>query len=72
MLKCLNNPTFDNERNILNADLFVSNLKNTLKAFNIHTKVIFSITDNLTDYCFKITYPDEFTELYSEAYLGVK
>lgn len=39
---------------------------------NIHTKVIFSITDNLTDYCFKITYPDEFTELYSEAYLGVK
>ena len=34
MLNLLDNPTFDNERNILNADLFVSNLKNTLKAFS--------------------------------------
>ena len=31
MLKLLNNPKSDNTRNILNADLFVSNLHNTLK-----------------------------------------
>ena len=37
MINLLNTPTFDNERNILNADLFVSNLKNTLKAsYYIH------------------------------------
>ena len=50
MIKLLNNPTFDNERNILNADLFVNNLKNTLKAFNLHTKVIYTVYRNITIY----------------------
>ena len=35
MLDLLDNPTFDNERNILNADLFVSNLKNIEKLLYI-------------------------------------
>lgn len=43
MIKLLNNPTFDNERNILNADLFVSNLKNTLKAFKFNTKITYNV-----------------------------
>ena len=47
MIKLLNNPTFDNERNILNADLFVNNLKNTLKAFNLHTKVTYKVYRNI-------------------------
>ena len=50
MIKLLNNPTFDNERNILNADLFVNNLKNTLKAFNLHTKVTYTVYRNITIY----------------------
>lgn len=50
MIKLLNNPTFDNERNILNADLFVNNLKNTLKAFNLHTKVKYTVYRNITIY----------------------
>ena len=50
MIKLLNNPTFDNERNILNADLFVNNLKNTLKAFNLHTKVTYNVYRNITIY----------------------
>ena len=50
MIKLLNNPTLDNERNILNADLFVNNLKNTLKAFNLHTKVTYTVYRNITIY----------------------
>ncbi len=50
MIKLLNNPTFDNERNILNADLFVNNLKNILKAFNLHTKVTYTVYRNITVY----------------------
>ena len=53
MIKLLNNPTFDNERNILNADLFVNNLKNTLKAFNLHTKVTYTVYRNITIYNLK-------------------
>ena len=50
MLNLLDNPTFDNERNILNADLFVSNLKNTLKAFNFNPKVTYKVYRNITIY----------------------
>ncbi len=50
MLNLLNNPTFDNERNILNADLFVSNLKNTLKAFQFNTKVTYEVYRRTTVY----------------------
>lgn len=57
MIKLLNNPTFDNERNILNADLFVNNLKNTLKAFNLHIKVTYTVYRNITIY--NITWTDE-------------
>lgn len=59
MIKLLNNPTFDNTRNILNADLFVSNLKNTLKAFNLHTKVTYTVYRNITIY--NITWNDDKT-----------
>ena len=55
MIKLLNNPTFDNERNILNADLFVNNLKNTLKAFNLNTKVTYEVYRNITVYNIKWT-----------------
>ena len=57
MIRLLNNPTFDNERNILNADLFVNNLKNTLKAFNLHTKVTYTVYRNITIY--HITWTDD-------------
>lgn len=50
MLKLLNNPKFDNERNILNADLFVNNLKNTLKKFNFNPKVTYEVYRNITIY----------------------
>lgn len=50
MLNLLNMPKFDNERNILNADLFVSNLKNTLKAFNFNPKVTYEVYRNVTVY----------------------
>ena len=50
MIKLLNNPTFDNERNILNADLFVSNLKNTLKAFDFNIKTEYIVYRNITVY----------------------
>ena len=43
MINLLNNPTFDNERNVLNADLFVSNLHNTLKAFGFNPKVTYNV-----------------------------
>ena len=59
MIKLLNTPTFDNERNILNADLFVNNLKNTLKAFNINTKVKYNVFRNITIY--NITWNDDKT-----------
>lgn len=50
MIKLLNNPTFDNERNILNADLFVNNLRNTLKAFDFNIKVMYNVYRNITIY----------------------
>jgi len=50
VLKLLNNPTFDNERNILNADLFVNNLKNTLKAFKFNTKIVYDVYRRNTVY----------------------
>ena len=59
MIKLLNNPTFDNERNILNADLFVANLKNTLKAFNFEAKVKYTVYRNITTY--NITWNDDKT-----------
>lgn len=50
MIRLLNNPTFDNERNILNADLFVNNLKNTLKAFKFNTKITYEVYRRTTIY----------------------
>lgn len=50
MLKLLNNPKSDNTRNILNADLFVSNLHNTLKAFDFNPKVTYEVYRSITVY----------------------
>lgn len=57
MLKLLNNPKSDNTRNILNADLFVSNLKNTLKAFGFNPKVTYEVYRSITVY--HITWNDD-------------
>ena len=50
MLNLLNNPNFDNERNILNADLFVNNLKNNLKGFGFNPKVKYDVYRHITIY----------------------
>lgn len=50
MFDILNDNVFDNERNILNADLFVSNLKNTLKGFKFNTKITYEVYRNITIY----------------------
>ena len=50
MLELLNTKIFDNERNILNADLFVNNLKHTFKAFKFNTKITYEIYRNITIY----------------------
>lgn len=57
MINLLNNPTFDNERNILNADLFVSNLHNTLKAFGFNPKVTYNVYRLVTIY--RISWNDD-------------
>lgn len=57
MISLLNTPIFDNERNVLNADLFVSNLKNTFKAFNFNPKVVYNVYRNVTVY--KISWNDD-------------
>lgn len=57
MLKLLNNPKSDNTRNILNADLFVSNLHNTLKAFGFNPKVTYEVYRSTTVY--HITWNDD-------------
>ena len=50
MLELLNTKIFDNERNILNADLFVNNLKHTFKAFKFNTKITYEVYRNITIY----------------------
>lgn len=57
MLKLLNNPKSDNTRNILNADLFVSNLHNTLKAFSFNPKVTYEVYRSITVY--HVTWNDD-------------
>ena len=57
MINLLNNPTFDNERNFLNADLFVSNLHNTLKAFGFNPKVTYNVYRLVTIY--RISWNDD-------------
>ena len=57
MINLLNNPTFDNERNVLNADLFVSNLHNTLKAFGFYPKVTYNVYRLVTIY--RISWNDD-------------
>ena len=57
MLELLNTKIFDNERNILNADLFVSNLHNTLKAFGFNPKVTYEVYRSITVY--HITWNDD-------------
>lgn len=59
MLKLLNNPKSDNTRNILNADLFVSNLHNTLKAFGFNPKVTYEVYRSITVY--HVTWNDDKT-----------
>lgn len=59
MLKLLNNPKSDNTRNILNADLFVSNLHNTLKDFGFNPKVTYEVYRSITVY--HITWNDDKT-----------
>lgn len=59
MLKLLNNPKSDNTRNILNADLFVSNLHNTLKAFDFNPKVTYEVYRSITVY--HVTWNDDKT-----------
>lgn len=57
MINLLNNPAFDNERNVLNADLFVSNLHNTLKAFGFNPKVTYNVYRLVTIY--RISWNDD-------------
>ena len=57
MLELLNTKIFDNERNILNADLFVNNLKHTFKAFKFNTKITYEVYRNITVY--HITWNDD-------------
>lgn len=57
MINLLNNPTFDNERNVLNADLFVGNLHNTLKAFGFNPKVTYNVYRLVTIY--RISWNDD-------------
>lgn len=57
MLELLNTKVFDNERNILNADLFVNNLKHTLKGFKFNTKITYEVYRNITIY--HITWTDD-------------
>ena len=57
MLELLNTKIFDNERNILNADLFVNNLKPTFKAFKFNTKITYEVYRNITIY--HITWNDD-------------
>lgn len=57
MLELLNTKIFDNERNILNADLFVNNLKHTFKAFKFNTKITYEVYRKITIY--HITWNDD-------------
>ena len=57
MLELLNTKPFDNERNMLNADLFVNNLKHILKAFKFNTKITYEVYRNITVY--NITWNDD-------------
>lgn len=50
MIELLNTKVFDNERNVLNADLFVSNLKHVLSSFRFNTKVTYMVYRNVTIY----------------------
>ena len=63
MLELLDNPSFDNERNILNADLFVSNLNNTLKGFDFHVKVSYEVYRSITIYHLHWTDDKEYKDL---------
>lgn len=50
MIELLNTKVFDNERNVLNADLFVSNLKHVLSSFRFNTKITYDVYRNVTIY----------------------
>ena len=50
MIELLNTKVFDNERNVLNADLFVSNLKHVLSSFRFNTKITYEVYRNVTIY----------------------
>lgn len=63
MINLLNNPTFDNERNVLNADLFVSNLHNTLKAFGFNPKVTYNVYRLVTIYRISWNYDKDYNDI---------
>lgn len=65
MIELLNNPTSDNERNVLNADLFVSNLRHTLDGFRFNTDIKYTVYRNITIY--EISWNDDKTydDIYS-------
>lgn len=63
MINLLNNPTYDNTRNELNAQLFVNNLKNTLKAFEFSPKVSYKVYRSITVYNVLITGDKSYNEL---------
>lgn len=63
MINLLNNPTYDNTRNELNAELFVNNLKNTLKAFDFNPKATYKVYRSITIYNIKITGDKSYNDL---------
>lgn len=64
MLNLLDNPTSDNERNVLNADLFVNNLKNSLKAFGINPKITYEVYRRITIYHIHLNDDKTYEDLY--------
>lgn len=63
MINLLNNPKYDNERNVLNADLFVNNLRNTLKAFGFNPKVSYYVYRMMTVYHISWTDDKEYGDI---------
>lgn len=63
MINLLNNPKYDNERNVLNADLFVNNLRNTLKAFGFNPKVSYYVYRMMTVYHISWTDDKEYEDI---------
>ena len=63
MINLLNDPSFDNTRNNLNADLFVSNLKHTFEGFKWNTKITYEVYRTITIYHIKWTDDKEYNDI---------